>query len=407
MFDTAPLSDEVPATVPGRIPAPCSHFGLCGGCRYQDIPYEEQLRMKHASLVEELKRSGISDLFVADVLPAPDVYFYRNKMEFAFGLAREGGLVLGLHPRRRYDQVFDLGMCHLQSPASSEVVRVVRESAVEMGWSVYDLKRHTGVLRFLTIRDAKSTGEIMVNLVVGDLPDSGFDSLADRLFEKIPGLTSVLLSVHGGKAQIARGEGVLARGTPAIHERLCGLTFEISPYAFFQTNTRQAERLYEVVADFSALGDGDDLLDLYSGTGAIALVLSRRARSATGIEISEESVERARLNAKANGIANATFISGDVAAVLSGLLSDGRRPDVVVTDPPRAGMGKKGVELLLRAGARRITYVSCNPVSLASDLGRLRSAGYMIGRVQPVDMFPHTPHCETVVELAIAAPGRA
>jgi 23S rRNA (uracil1939-C5)-methyltransferase len=350
-------------------------------------------------VADTLAPLGIPASQIADVLPSPDIYFCRNKMEFAFGVGEDGLPILGLHPRGRYNSVFDLEACHLQSGVSNQTVRIVRAFAREQGWSVYHLKRHKGLLRFLTIREGKRTGDVMVNLIVSEEYVEGFDRLTDRLFASIPNLKSVMLSVHPGRAQVAAGEPVVIRGASSIREEIFGLTFDISPYAFFQTNTRQAERLYHLILDLAKLRGDEEVLDLYCGTGTITMILARHAKRVIGVEIVEEAIADARRNAERNDLQNITFYAGDVADVVSSLLVDGYRPDLIVTDPPRSGMGKKGMAIMLTATPLRIIYVSCNPVALASDLNLLLTSGYTIRSIQPVDMFPHTPHCEVVVEV--------
>ncbi|HEY7728406.1 MAG TPA: 23S rRNA (uracil(1939)-C(5))-methyltransferase RlmD, partial [Candidatus Eisenbacteria bacterium] len=337
---------------------------------------------------------------------------YRNKMEYSFGTDAEGGLTLGLHRRGFFDRAFDLDRCHIATPISSEIVSFVREFARAERLPPYDLRRHTGLLRFLAVREAVRTGQVMVNLVASE-PHPSFEVLAKRLTARYSAVASVLLNLTRRKAQIAVGEEerVLA-GSRTIVERLHDLEFEISSSSFFQTNTEQAERLLDAVIEGLALTGTETVLDLYSGTGTFTLPLARRAREAIGIESAEAAVEDARRNAARNGIANARFLRGEAMEALRERFGPGGVPrgaaparppvDAVVVDPPRAGLHPGVTTRLLHLGTPRLAYVSCNPATLARDLEVLGSR-YRIAWVQPVDMFPHTPHVECIAALTLAS----
>ena len=378
----------------------CQHFGICGGCRWQDISYEEQLKIKDQMVLEALEIKNLEIAEVPSIIANQTPLFYRNKMEFSFGMDRQGRLQLGLHLRGRFNQLFDVVKCCLQSELSNRILQIVRQLASEAGLPAYDLKTHRGLLRFLVIREGKNSGEVMVNLVVSDYPCSSIETLAEAVLEEIPQITTFIVTLHQGKAQVAIGQKeffIKERGR--IIEKCVGLDFEISPQSFFQTNTLQAERLYREVASMAGDLEGKKILDLYCGTGGIGLYLARKAKSVLGVELVEEAVEDARKNVARNEIPNTTFIAGAVEEVILELNNEEQSFDLVILDPPRAGLHKKVRSALGRLNPPQILYVSCNPFSLADDLEVLCSLGYRIKLVQPIDMFPQTPHCEIVVNL--------
>jgi 23S rRNA (uracil1939-C5)-methyltransferase len=383
-----------------RTDPPCPYFGRCGGCRLQHVQYEAQLEFKQRQVVDCLERlGGLVDVPVSPILGAPEVYGYRNKMEFTFAEV-DGQPVVGLHEAERYDAILDVERCLLQSDAMNAVLAEVRAFVRERRWSVYRQETEEGILRFLMLREGRQTGDAMVNLVTASPDVATARALADRLRARCPHVTSIVLNVNPKKAAVAVGvEEHPIAGNETIRERLGDLVFSISANSFFQTNTRQAERLFEIVADYAGLTGQETVLDLYAGTGAISLLLARRARAVYGIELVPAAIDDAARNARENGITNCMFLPGEVRHVLPDLLARGVRADVVVADPPRAGFHPKALRSLATHGARRIVYVSCNPSTLARDLATLCGAGYRVTAVQPVDMFPHTPHIEVVVRL--------
>ena len=404
---------EILSPAPGRVPAPCAHVGTCGGCRLQELDYGEQIRHKERQVRECLAHLGRVAAVVRPAVAAPRLFHYRNKMEYSFGADREGALTLGLHRRGFFDRPFDLERCHIATPVSSEIVAFVRDFARGAGLPPYDLRRHTGLLRFLAVREAVRTGQVMVNVVSSE-PHPAFESLAARLRERFPPVRSVLLNLTRRKAQVAVGEEerVLA-GSRTIVERLHDLEFEISSNSFFQTNTEQAERLLEVALEGLALDGSETVLDVYSGTGTFTLPIARHAKEAIGIESSGVAVEDAERNAARNGIANVRFVRGEAMEELRDRFGLGGPPrstpaprpglDAVLVDPPRAGLHPGVTARLIHLGAPRLVYVSCNPATLARDLGLLTESRYRAEWVQPVDMFPHTPHIECVAVLTRSA----
>lgn len=385
---------------PQRVEAPCPYFGRCGGCRLQHVAYPAQLAFKSKQVADALERlGGLRDVPLRPIIGAEETFGYRNKMEFTVARSR-GALVVGLHETERYDSVLDIERCLLQSDRMNDLLAETRAFFAERGLTVYEQDTGEGLLRFLMLREGKHTGELMTNVVTSAPAVSELAPLAQRLQARDPGTTSVVMNVNPKKASVAVGvEEHLLGGRDHIRETMGGLTFRVSANSFFQTNTRQAERLFDLVIDSTGLTGTETVLDLYSGTGAISLLLARRARWVYGVELAQAAVDDAGANATVNGITNCTFVSGEVRFVLPALIAKGVTAEVVVADPPRAGFHPKALHALITLGARRIVYVSCNPTTLARDLGELVRGGYRLEWVQPVDMFPHTPHIEAVARL--------
>lgn len=400
---------EFLAPSPSRVPARCSHVPICGGCRFQDFDYREQLRHKQRQVEACLAHLGRLRAPARSIQPAPKLFHYRNKMEYSFGRDEGDRLTLGLHRRGLYDRPFDLERCHIATPVSSEIVAFVRDFALGEALPPYDLRRHTGLLRFLVVREGMRTGQVMVNIVASETHPA-LDRLAAALRGAFPPVASVVLNLTRRKAQVALGEEerVLA-GQPTILERFGGLTFEISSNSFFQTNTEQAERLLDSALEGLALTGTERVLDVYSGTGTFTLPIAMKSAEAIGIESSEIAVRDAERNAERNGITNAHFWKGEAMEVLRDRLDLGRRdalgppgrPEIhaVLVDPPRAGLHPGVVDRLIHLGAPRLVYISCNPSTLGRDLALLCESRFALEWIQPVDMFPHTPHIECVAAL--------
>jgi 23S rRNA (uracil1939-C5)-methyltransferase len=396
---------------PQRVEAPCPYFGRCGGCRLQHVAYPAQLAYKTKQVADALERlGGLRDVPLRPIIGAEEIFGYRNKMEFTVARPRRGagteadsargGLVVGLHETERYDAVLDIDRCLLQSDRLNALLAEARAFFVDRGLTVYEQDTGEGLLRFLMLREGRHTGELMTNVVTSAPAVSELAPLVARLQAREAGTTSVILNVNPKKASVAVGvEEHLLGGRDHIRERVGGLTFRVSANSFFQTNTRQAERLFDLVVESTGLTGTETVIDLYSGTGAISLLLARRARWVYGVELAQAAVDDAGANAAANGITNCTFLAGEVRFVLPSLIAKGVTAEVVVADPPRAGFHPKALHALITLGARRIVYVSCNPTTLARDLGELSRGGYRVEWVQPVDMFPHTPHIEAVARL--------
>jgi len=394
-------SIETPS--PDRVEAPCAYFGRCGGCRLQHLSYAAQLGFKEKQVRDCLERiGGLGEFELRPILAAPDPYGYRNKMEFTIVRGADAPEI-GLHQADRYDVVLDIERCLLQSDAMNRLLDGLRREVRARALSVYDQGRGQGLLRFVSLREGRRTGETMANIVASTPDVERLGPVAERLRECLPGTASVVLNVTAKKASVAVGtEEHLLVGRDHIRESLGGLTFQVSANSFFQTNTVQAERLFGVVEQACVLAGGETVLDLYSGTGAISLLLARRCRWVYGIEVAAAAVADAARNARANGIENCTFLEGEVRHVLPTLVRDGVRAEVVVADPPRAGFHPKALQALAALAPARLVYVSCNPATLARDLGDLVRQGYRLEWVQPVDMFPQTPHIEAVARLSRA-----
>jgi 23S rRNA (uracil1939-C5)-methyltransferase len=384
---------------PDRVEAPCPYFGQCGGCRLQHQAYPAQLAFKEKQVRDCLTRlGGLPPFELRPIVPAPEPYGYRNKMEFTVA-----GEALGLHAAERYDVVVDIERCLLQSETMNTLLDEVRRQVRARALTVWDPRTERGLLRFVTIREGRRPGEAMVNIVASAPDVPALVPVAESLKARAPATASVVLNVNDKKASVAVGsEEHLLLGRDHITEALSGVTFQVSAGSFFQTNTVQAERLFGLVAEACELGGTETVMDLYSGTGAISLLLAGRAGHVYGIEVSAAAVADAVRNAQANGIANCTFVAGEVRHVLPALMADGVRASVVVADPPRAGFHPRALAALAALAPARIVYVSCNPATLARDVGDLTRQGYRLQWVQPVDMFPQTPHIEAVARLTRA-----
>jgi 23S rRNA (uracil1939-C5)-methyltransferase len=381
---------------PQRVEAPCAHFPACGGCRFQDLAYDAQAEAKEAQVADALIRLGaIEAPPLEPIVPAQEVFGYRNKQEYSFAQA-EVGPILGFHAAGRWDEVLDIERCWLTTDLGNAIRNAVRDWARAERLVAYDQAEQRGYLRHLVVREGRNTGQVLVQLVTaaGEKFDTGHFVDVVRAF---PEVRSVHWSENPGAAEVTNLPTRLLWGEDAIEERLCGMRFRVRPNAFLQTNTRMAERLYELAREYADLGGTETVYDLYCGIGTIGLTLAEDALTVWGVEISEESVACALENADLNGVANAAFFAGNVGPSLEELRARSGDPDVVVVDPPRAGLAGKALKRLGEIGAPRIVYVSCNPTTLASDVRRLRSEyGYDLVRVRPVDMFPHTPHVEAV-----------
>ena len=398
------LIETVLARSPHRVDPPCPYFGRCGGCRLQHLDYPMQLAFKEKQVRDCLERLGDVGRFeLRPILPAPEPYGYRNKMEFTVAEVA-GQPVIGLHAADRYDVVLDIERCLLQSETMNTLLDETRRQARARRLPVWDGATEQGLLRFVSLREGRRTGDAMVNLVAASPDLERLGPVAEGLKGRVPATASVVLNVNAKKASVAVGtEEHVLLGRDHITESLGGLSFQVSANSFFQTNTIQAERLFALVESACEPRGDEVLVDLYSGTGAISLLLARRCRRVYGIEIAPAAVADAVRNARANGIDNCTFLAGEVRHVLPALIDQGVKAETVVADPPRAGFHPKALTALAALGPARIVYVSCNPSTLARDVGDLVRRGYRLEWVQPVDMFPQTPHIEAIARLRRAA----
>jgi 23S rRNA (uracil1939-C5)-methyltransferase len=379
-----------------RVDAPCAHYPACGGCRFQDLAYEAQLEAKAQQVADALARIGrLSNVELEPAEPAESVFHYRNKLEYSFsGTAAEPAL--GFHRAGRWDEVLDVERCWLTTDLGNAIRNAVKQWARSEGLAPYDQERQEGYLRHLVVREGRNTGQALVVLVTAPAELAAAESFLEAL-RAFPEIRSIHWAVNDTPAEVTSLPTRLLWGEEAIEEELLGLRFRIRPNAFFQTNTAMCEVLYRIAGEYAALTGEETVYDLYCGTGTIALSLAREALTVWGIESSEESVACAVENAELNGLVNAAFFAGDVGTDLEELRDRAGPPDVVVVDPPRAGLTGKALRRIGRLAAPRLVYVSCNPTTLAGNAKELVSEwGYRLERARPVDMFPHTPHVETV-----------
>lgn len=409
---------------PMEIAAPCPYFGVCGGCKWQHMPYEKQLEYKESFITESIAKIGkITDIHERlPMIPSPLQYGYRNKIELSFGVEkfipqsdfhelkmseekqeRETGRYLGYHGSGSFSKIVDIDACLLGSDMMNDILKTVKDFVFKKKLIPYNPHTHEGLLRHIVIREGSHTGELMVNLITNETEDytsEFFEPMVDSLLlleRDIYKFESILWTQNGSLSDVAKGTNLqVIHGKEYIFEKVGDYLFKISPYSFFQTNTKGAEKLYSVVDEFADLAGGEIVLDLYSGTGTIGMYLAKKAKKVFSLEINPEAVADAKVNATMNNIMNIEFLSGKVEEAGFSLVFE--RPDVVVIDPPRAGMHPKALGMFSKFGAQKIVYVSCNPTTLARDLEFL-STWYQVEKVQGVDMFPQTYHIETVVLL--------
>ena len=432
----------------------CSHFGVCGGCKWQMLPYEKQLQYKHQQVVETLKRIG--KVVLPDFLPilgAPETTHYRNKIEYTFGTKEftrekpaprnpaspnpsEGGALdsdsfkessviaesevplstpadksggfrgalfrgAGFHAKGFFDKIVDIETCHLQAEPTNAIRLAVKRFAIDNDWTFYDIRNHVGFLRTMQVRLC-TTGELMVNIVLGEDDGEKIKKLMEYVAKAFPEITTLLYTVNTKWNDSMNDlEPVVYHGKGYVIEKLNEFQFKVGPKSFFQTNTKQAERLYQVTSDFAELTGKEIVYDLYCGTGSIGIFVSKNAKKIIGVEMIDAAIQDAKENALLNDLSSTAFFTGDVIDICTDdFFAAHGRPDVIITDPPRAGMHEKLVQKILDMAAPVVVYVSCNPATQARDLYLLNEK-YEVTKVQPVDMFPHTHHIENVVQLKL------
>ncbi len=380
--------------------AACPHAGKCGGCVYQTLPYEEQLKIKEMQ-VKDLLEPVIGEVPFLGMFPSPKSEEYRNKMEFSFGDETKGGeLTLGLHKRGSFYDIVPVGSCRLVHPDVRQILDTVSEYCRTKGLPYYHKMSHDGYLRHLVIRRAEKTGEILINIVTTSQQNHDFTELKEQLF-KLPlrgTYAGILHSINDSLADVVKSDETrILYGQEFFYEELLGLKFRISTFSFFQTNSLGAEVLYSLARDFIGEGERKVVFDLYSGTGTIAQLMAPVAEKVIGVEIVEEAVAAAKENAHANGLSNCEFIAGDVLKVLDTIAD---KPEYIILDPPRDGIHPKALQKIIAYGVKRMVYISCKPTSLARDLEILKGCGYQVEKVACVDMFPGTANVETVVLLS-------
>ena len=399
-----------------RVKPFCSHFGVCGGCQWQMLPYQKQLEYKQRQVEDNLRRIGKVALpSMLPIIGADQDKFYRNKLEYTFSNRRfllESELrdpsisaeenVAGFHAKGIFDKVIDIKTCYLQDEPTNAIRLAVKEFARSNDHSFYDIKNHQGFLRTMQIRIC-TTGEVMVNIIFGQEDKEKRERLLDFVLEKFPGITTLLYTINQKwNDSLNDLEPIAYHGKGYVIEKLEDFEFKIGPTSFFQTNTRQGEQLYKVAREFAELSGNETVYDLYCGTGSIGIFLSRKAKKIIGVEMIEAAVKDAKENAALNDLSLSTeFYSGDVINICTDeFFAQHGKPGVIVTDPPRAGMHEKLVKKILDIAAPIVVYVSCNPATQARDLRQLDEK-YAVTKIQPVDMFPHTHHIENVVQLKL------
>ena len=398
---------------PYRQEAFCEHFGVCGGCRWQPLPYEMQLEAKRQQVYDQLIRIGHLEVpEIRPTLPSPRTRYYRNKLEFSASSKRwilrgedadavpeNDRMGLGFHVGKFFDKVLDIKQCHLQPEPSNAIRLFVKKFCIDNGYEFYDIRENCGYFRNMFVRTTEA-GAVMLILCFAYEDKERREALLDAVSAAFPQITSLYYVINEKlNDSIGDQSPILYKGDEAIYEEMEGLRFKIGPKSFYQTNSLQAYRLYSVAREFAALTGNEVVYDLYTGTGTIAQFVARQASKVIGIEYVPEAIEDAKVNAAANGIDNCEFFAGDMKDVLNaGFIAGHGRPDVIILDPPRAGIHPDVAKVILDAAPDRMVYVSCNPASQARDLAIL-CRDYEITAVQPVDMFPHTMHVENVCAL--------
>lgn len=409
-------ASHIKALSTDRVTPFCIHFGVCGGCKWQMLPYDKQLQYKEQEVRDVMKRIGhLDEVPVLPIIGSEKTIHYRNKLEFTFSSKRylteddlktlgddewPGG-ALGYHVPRLYDKIIDIQECWLMDDINNEIRNTLREYSLENNLSYYDIKEHTGFLRNIVLRYC-TTGELMVNIIFAHDDEKQIRKMCDYLLQKVPSITTLLFTINQKwndtiydlKPQVVYGKGY-------VIEKLGNFSFKISPKSFFQTNTQQAEALYKVVQDFADLRGEETVYDLYCGTGSIGIFLSRSAKKIVGVDVVEEAINDAKENALLNKLSDTSFFAGDVIDICNDefFILHGR-PDVVIIDPPRAGLHSKLVQKLIEIAPKKMVYVSCNVATQARDLEVL-SKKFAVEKLQPVDMFPHTHHIECVALLHV------
>lgn len=401
---------------PLRLEPFCEHFGVCGGCKWQPLPYDQQLKAKQQQVYDQLVRIGHLDIpEISPIIGSDKIEYYRNKLEYTFSckrwfldgenpdeLPQKERYGLGFHVGKFFDKVLDIKDCHLQAEPSNSIRLFIKKYALDHDLEFYDIRENHGYLRNMVIRTTQDGCVMLIVVFAHDRKPADRENLLDAVAAAFPQITSLYYVINSKvNDSISDQTCILYKGEDAIYEQMEGLRFKIGPKSFYQTNTPQAYKLYSVTRECAALTGNEVVYDLYTGTGTIAQFVSGRALKVIGIEYVPEAIEDAKLNAERNGISNCEFFAGDMKDILtSDFVAEHGRPDVIILDPPRAGIHPDVAKVILDAEPKRMVYVSCNPASQARDLAILGQK-YIITKVQPVDMFPHTQHVENVCALVL------
>ena len=409
--------EEVIVASEDRTEAKCSYFGTCGGCKQQDLKYDVQLKYKTEQVRDSFERlAGIEDFEMEPIIPSEKIFFYRNKMEFSFAdkrwLTKEEigqseeiqnrNFALGLHIPRIFDKVLDLNECFLQSEESNKILNFTRDFFKSKNASIFSTKTHEGYLRHLVIKQASRTDDLMVNLVTSSQNDEWMKEYADELLKVVPSITTVINNINEKKSQTAYGDyEIVYHGDGYIYDYIGEYKFRISANSFFQTNTTQAANLYQIALDYAELKGDEVVYDLYSGAGTISIYVSKNAKHVYAFESVDSSIQDAHVNNGLNNIENVTHIQADLNKSFIPIVDKMSvpKPDLILLDPPRAGMNPKTINDIIKLDPPKIVYVSCNPTTQARDVKLLSEAGYKLLKMRPVDMFPHTYHIENVAVL--------
>ena len=390
---------------------PCNHFDYCGGCTFQNLDYQIQIQEKLNQVKDVFSRIGNQTDFIINPIKACDnIYEYRNKMEFTFSNRRwilksepenvKSDFALGLHLPGRYDKILNIDKCYIQKDTANDILNIVKKYSSDM--EPYDILAHKGFLRNLMIRHANNTNEIMVNIVTAYEDTKTLKPLAEKIVEQVSNVKSIVNNITSRKSGVSTGEHEInLYGKNFIQERLNGLTFNISANSFFQTNTKQTENLYSMIIEEANLTGNEIVYDLYCGTGTIGISMAPYAKLVYGFEINESAINDATVNAKINNIKNIKFFKGDLQNIFRVNLDTERieKPDIIIIDPPRAGMHKKTILDIINKNSKKIIYISCNPGTQARDIKELSNYDYKLKSLSPLDMFPHTPHVENIAIL--------
>jgi len=407
---------EIIEESPDHVDAPCPYFDDCGGCKFQNLNYQKQLNIKTEQVKDVFTHLvKMPEIPILPALPAPHIYAYRNKMDFSTGVSRwklkendpgtAEDYAIGLHAPGRYDKILDIEACLLQDDKRNEIFREIRNWALKNNISLNNPREYVGFLRSVIIRKGEHSGEIMVNLVTRNEDKELVAPLVKSITSKFPEVTSIVNNITSSKGDHSIGEReILLFGNSVIHDSLGGLDYEISANAFFQTNTKGAEQLYNTVIEFAELRSDMVVWDFYSGAGSISLYIADKVKQVIGFEVVKDAVKNAKKNAKRNNVPHCQFFEANLDTFLQtnqDLIAKLDKPDLAIVDPPRAGLNPKFVKQLIALQPPSIVYVSCNPSTQARDIALLVEAGYDVEKIQPVDMFPHTAHIETVAKLRL------
>ena len=404
---------EIIAASPQRAVPECEYFGTCNGCRMQNIDYDFQLEIKKQIVINSFERiGGFKNLEIPGVLGSNNIYFYRNKLEFSFSNNRwltqsdmdiegvERSFALGYHIPGFIDKILDVEKCYLQSEISNRILNLTRDFFKSRGVSIYSTKTHSGYLRFLIIRQSANTKDLMVNLITHNKDKNLINEYSEQLKEKVPEVSTLINSISESKAQVAKADTFnVITGNGFIEEKIGKFIFKITPNSFFQTNSKQCEKLFDTIIELGNFSKDENVLDLYCGCGAISLYISEYVNKVFGVELNNESIQIAHENSEINGIMNCDFAAYDVKDYLEVIKNEkSGKYNTFILDPPRSGIHPKAAEYILEYEPEKIIYVSCNPATQARDL-QILAPKYNITKIQPVDMFPHTFHIENVVRL--------